>query len=83
MVSDLVDHSDGQQLAALMFGGAPAPNNLPSRALAAFPGAALSQGYGLTETNSLAVSIGGCWSVSVSAKVLICSLCPSRRGLRH
>ncbi|TFK28758.1 long-chain-fatty-acid-CoA ligase [Coprinopsis marcescibilis] len=59
MVSDLVDYSDGQPLGALMFGGAPAPNNLPSRALAAFPGAALSQGYGLTETNSLAVSVAG------------------------
>lgn len=42
MVSDLVDSSSaGHPLEALMFGGAPAPDNLPPRAQKTFPTAAL------------------------------------------
>ncbi|RXW25143.1 hypothetical protein EST38_g700 [Candolleomyces aberdarensis] len=60
MVSDLVDSSTaGHPLEALMFGGAPPPDTLPPRAQKTFPTAALSQGYGLTETNSVAVGFSG------------------------
>ncbi|KAF8639785.1 hypothetical protein AX17_001045 [Amanita inopinata Kibby_2008] len=60
MVSDLTDVArNGLPLDALMFGGAPAPDSLTSRAKKAFPGAMMSQGYGLTETNSVAVGFGG------------------------
>ncbi|KAJ2915027.1 hypothetical protein MD484_g5364, partial [Candolleomyces efflorescens] len=60
MVSDLVDSSSaGHPLEALMFGGAPAPDTLPPRAQKTFPTASLSQGYGLTETNSVAVGFSG------------------------
>ncbi|PPQ63866.1 hypothetical protein CVT24_009492 [Panaeolus cyanescens] len=55
MVADLTDNSKGAPLEALMFGGAPAPDTLAARASKAFPTAALSQGYGLTETSSVAV----------------------------
>ncbi|KAF9058217.1 hypothetical protein BJ165DRAFT_1426444 [Panaeolus papilionaceus] len=55
MVADLTDSSKGAPLEALMFGGAPAPDTLAARAAQAFPSAALSQGYGLTETSSVAV----------------------------
>ncbi|KAG2013685.1 long-chain-fatty-acid-CoA ligase [Coprinopsis cinerea AmutBmut pab1-1] len=72
MVSDLVDSSSaGQPLEALMFGGAPAPNSLPPRAHKAFPNAALSQGYGLTETNSVAVGVAG---EDYSARPTTCGL---------
>ncbi|KAF6762632.1 long-chain-fatty-acid-CoA ligase [Ephemerocybe angulata] len=58
MVSDLVDSSSaGHPLESLLFGGAPAPDTLPPRAQKTFPSASLSQGYGLTETNSVAVGI--------------------------
>lgn len=64
--------SSAFSLESLMFGGAPAPDSLPLRARQAFPTAVMlvsssftvvyhsknhrSQGYGLTETNSVAVS---------------------------
>ncbi|KDR83762.1 hypothetical protein GALMADRAFT_236121 [Galerina marginata CBS 339.88] len=60
MVSDLADSSGaGQPLEGLMFGGAPAPDSLTTRAKLAFPTASLSQGYGLTETSSVAVGFAG------------------------
>ncbi|KAF9568919.1 acetyl-CoA synthetase-like protein [Agrocybe pediades] len=60
MVSDLADSSGaGQPLDSLMFGGAPAHNSLAVRAQQAFPTASLSQGYGLTETSSVAVGFSG------------------------
>ncbi|KAF4623121.1 hypothetical protein D9613_001373 [Agrocybe pediades] len=55
MVSDLADSScAGQPLDSLLFGGAPAHNSLAVRAQQAFPTTSLSQGYGLTETSSIA-----------------------------
>jgi acyl-CoA synthetase (AMP-forming)/AMP-acid ligase II len=60
MVADLTESSvAGFPLDGLIFGGSPAPNQLPERAKRAFPGTLLSQSYGLTETNSVAVSIAG------------------------
>ncbi|KAF8076364.1 hypothetical protein FPV67DRAFT_1471446 [Lyophyllum atratum] len=60
MVSDLTDSSlKGFPLDSLMFGGASAPDLLAVRAGKAFPTATMSQGYGLTETNSIAVSFAG------------------------
>ncbi|KAK0243596.1 hypothetical protein EDD85DRAFT_804503 [Armillaria nabsnona] len=60
MVSDLMDSSlVGYPLDGLFFGGSPAPEILSSRAREIFPGAELSQGYGLTETNSISVAIAG------------------------
>ncbi|CAA7259743.1 unnamed protein product [Cyclocybe aegerita] len=60
MVSDLADSSAaGLPLDALMFGGAPAPDTLTPRARRAFPTATMSQGYGLTETSSVAVGFAG------------------------
>ncbi|KAJ3515337.1 hypothetical protein NLJ89_g1824 [Agrocybe chaxingu] len=60
MVSDLADSSAaGLPLDALMFGGAPAPDTLTPRARKAFPTATMSQGYGLTETSSVAVGFAG------------------------
>lgn len=61
MVSDLTETSESGKfsLESLMFGGAPAPNSLAARARKAFPTAAMSQGYGLTETNSVAVGFAG------------------------
>ncbi|XP_006460626.1 acyl-CoA synthetase [Agaricus bisporus var. bisporus H97] len=60
MVSDLSEGSlAGYPLESLMFGGAPAHSTLPERARKAFPQAVMGQGYGLTETNSVAVSVGG------------------------
>ncbi|PBK84947.1 acetyl-CoA synthetase-like protein [Armillaria gallica] len=60
MVSDLMDSSlVGYPLDGLFFGGSPAPEILSSRAREVFPGAELSQGYGLTETNSISVAIAG------------------------
>lgn len=60
MVSDLSDSSlVGHPLEGLLFGGAPAPNSLVPRARKAFPTATMIQGYGLTETNSIAVSFAG------------------------
>lgn len=60
MVSDLSDSSlVGHPLEGLLFGGAPAPDSLVPRARKAFPTATMIQGYGLTETNSIAVSLAG------------------------
>lgn len=60
MVSDLMDSSlAGYPLDGLFFGGSPAPEVLSSRAREVFPTAELSQGYGLTETNSISVAIAG------------------------
>ncbi|KAF8900517.1 long-chain-fatty-acid-CoA ligase [Mucidula mucida] len=60
MVTDLMDSSlAGYPLETLFFGGAPAPQALIERARSVFPGAQLSQGYGLTETNSISVAIAG------------------------
>ncbi|KAL1748754.1 hypothetical protein HDZ31DRAFT_28730 [Schizophyllum fasciatum] len=60
MVADLLNSpSAGYPIESLLFGGAPAPASLVDRVLATFPGSSMSQGYGLTETNSIAVSIAG------------------------
>ncbi|TEB38383.1 acetyl-CoA synthetase-like protein [Coprinellus micaceus] len=60
MVSDLIESSlVGHPLEGLLFGGAPAPDSLVPRAREAFPTATMIQGYGLTETNSIAVSASG------------------------
>ncbi|KAJ2925118.1 hypothetical protein H1R20_g11976, partial [Candolleomyces eurysporus] len=60
MVSDLIESSlAGHPLEGLLFGGAPAPDSLVPRARKAFPTATMIQGYGLTETNSIAVSASG------------------------
>ncbi|KAF9009086.1 hypothetical protein BDQ17DRAFT_1236553 [Cyathus striatus] len=60
MVADLTESAAaGHALESLMFGGAPAPDTLAARAHLAFPTANMSQGYGLTETNSVAVGFGG------------------------
>jgi len=60
MVTDLTEAANlGLPLETLSFGGAVAPELLASRAGKVFPTAMLSQGYGLTETNSVAVSIAG------------------------
>ncbi|KAI0053621.1 acetyl-CoA synthetase-like protein [Auriscalpium vulgare] len=60
MAADLLATSAvGQQLDGLLFGGAPAPEWLAKGLKDAFPDAALSQAYGLTETNSVAVSVTG------------------------
>ncbi|KAJ7770225.1 hypothetical protein DFH07DRAFT_270077 [Mycena maculata] len=60
MVSDLVRSSlVGFPLEGLLFGGSPSPDSLAERARKAFPTATLAQAYGLTETNSVAVSISG------------------------
>ncbi|KAJ7095365.1 hypothetical protein B0H15DRAFT_829228 [Mycena belliarum] len=60
MSSDLIE-SDlaGYALDGLSFGGAPAADILTTRALAAFPNVTLTQGYGQTENNSIAVSFAG------------------------
>ncbi|KAF9071752.1 hypothetical protein BDP27DRAFT_1500612 [Rhodocollybia butyracea] len=60
MVADLLESPlVGYPLDGLFFGGSPASQNLASQAQAAFPTARLSQAYGLTETNSVAVGIAG------------------------
>lgn len=60
MALDLADSSlAGYPLESLAFGGAPPPDLLPVRTGKMFPGVVLSQGYGLTETNSLAVGFAG------------------------
>ncbi|KAI5824342.1 acetyl-CoA synthetase-like protein [Schizophyllum commune Tattone D] len=60
MVSDLL-HSPlaGHPIECLLFGGAPAPESLVERVQESFPGSSMSTAYGLTETNSIAVSIAG------------------------
>ncbi|KAJ7180050.1 hypothetical protein C8R43DRAFT_971441 [Mycena crocata] len=62
MSSDLIESElsgSDYPLDSLTFGGAPAPDILTTRARAAFPNVTLSQGYGLTETNSIATSFAG------------------------
>ncbi|KAG6849878.1 hypothetical protein H0H93_004096 [Arthromyces matolae] len=60
MVSDLIESSlSGYRLEGLLFGGSPAPDTLVPRAHSAFPAATMMQAYGMTETNSIAVSIAG------------------------
>lgn len=60
MALDLMETSiAGYPLETLSFGGAPAPDILPKKAGQVFPSAILSQGYGLTETNSIAVAVAG------------------------
>ncbi|KAF5388018.1 hypothetical protein D9615_000396 [Tricholomella constricta] len=75
MVADLTESSlAGFPLDSLMFGGAPAPDLLAARAGQTFPNAVMSQGYGLTETNSVAVSFAG---ADYSARPASCGLpCP-------
>ncbi|KIL66207.1 hypothetical protein M378DRAFT_10208 [Amanita muscaria Koide BX008] len=58
MVSDIIESSIvGYPLEGLLFGGSPAPPSLVPRAQNAFPTAIMIQGYGMTETNSIAVSV--------------------------
>ncbi|KAF8062191.1 hypothetical protein FPV67DRAFT_1563616 [Lyophyllum atratum] len=60
MVSDILDSSlVGYSLDGLLFGGSPAPITLVPRAQEAFPTATMMQAYGMTETNSVAVSFAG------------------------
>ncbi|KAF5355120.1 hypothetical protein D9756_005291 [Leucocoprinus leucothites] len=60
MVADLIESPlAGYPLEGLLFGGCPTPDSLVGRAQKAFPKALMTQGYGLTETNSIAVSISG------------------------
>ncbi|KAG6844698.1 hypothetical protein H0H87_004574 [Tephrocybe sp. NHM501043] len=60
MVADLTESSlAGHSLDGLLFGGSPAPDSLVPRARTAFPTAIMIQAYGLTETNSIAVSFAG------------------------
>ncbi|KAF8658333.1 hypothetical protein AX16_002100 [Volvariella volvacea WC 439] len=60
MVADLTESSlVGHPLEGLLFGGSPAPDSLVPRARKAFPTATMIQAYGLTETNSIAVSFAG------------------------
>ncbi|KAJ7638791.1 hypothetical protein FB45DRAFT_903836 [Roridomyces roridus] len=57
MSSDLIESElVGYPLDGLSFGGAPTANILLTRAQAAFPNVTVAQGYGLTETNSIATS---------------------------
>ncbi|KAF9495672.1 acetyl-CoA synthetase-like protein [Pleurotus eryngii] len=60
MVSDLTEcFLPGYPLDTLMFGGAAAPDQLAVQARRTFPSAIMSQGYGLSETNSVAVTVAG------------------------
>ncbi|KAJ7576812.1 hypothetical protein C8J56DRAFT_971681 [Mycena floridula] len=59
MVVDIVEHLTNHPLETFAFGGAPAPKTLTTNTTAKIPTATLSQGYGLTETNSVVVSIAG------------------------
>ncbi|KAL0575747.1 hypothetical protein V5O48_006234 [Marasmius crinis-equi] len=60
MVQDIMDACVGScSLEGLFFGGSPAPNILVETARKVFPNTSLSQAYGLTETNSIAVAIAG------------------------
>ncbi|KIK68183.1 hypothetical protein GYMLUDRAFT_191347 [Collybiopsis luxurians FD-317 M1] len=58
MVNELVD-TGGISLDSLNFGGAPSSVLLAQKVKFSLPNAILSQGYGMTETNSVAVSITG------------------------
>lgn len=62
MVADLVDRAAAGEslvLDTLLFGGSAAPQVLPHKAKMTFPNTILSQAYGMTETNSIAVGIAG------------------------
>jgi len=61
MVSDIIDSSavGAPSIESFLFGGAPAHGGLAPQAAKAFPKAILSQAYGMTETNSVAISHGG------------------------
>lgn len=62
MVAQMVESqlSKGENtLQAFLFGGAPSSKNLVADASKAFPTLTMSQAYGLTETNSVAVSHAG------------------------
>lgn len=58
MVLDLVS-TELTELEGVSFGGASSPSNLTAKVSAKFPGAVLAQGYGATETNSVAVGVAG------------------------
>ncbi|GLB39775.1 putative AMP-binding enzyme C-terminal domain [Lyophyllum shimeji] len=60
MVSDLLESSlAGYPLDGILFGGSPAPITLVPKAQEVFPTAYMMQAYGMTETNSVAVSFAG------------------------
>ncbi|KAJ7700065.1 hypothetical protein B0H17DRAFT_926014, partial [Mycena rosella] len=68
MSSDLIESElAGYPLDGLSFGGAPTADILTTRARAAFPNVILSQGYGLTETNSIATSMGNSYPLCIPA----------------
>ncbi|KAK7695997.1 hypothetical protein QCA50_000637 [Cerrena zonata] len=60
MVSDLIESDlSGYGLETLIFGGSPAHDQLPAKGKRAFPNAVMSQAYGMTESNSIAVALAG------------------------
>jgi len=60
MCSDLIESElAGYSLDTLSFGGAPTASMLTTRAVATFPNVTLTQGYGMTECNSIATSLAG------------------------
>ncbi|KAF8625416.1 hypothetical protein AX15_005380 [Amanita polypyramis BW_CC] len=60
MVTDILESSlAGYPLEGILFGGSSSPPSLVSKAQKVFPTAVMIQGYGMTETNSIAVSIAG------------------------
>nr|GAT59407.1 predicted protein [Mycena chlorophos] len=61
MSLDLIesDFGDYKGLGTLTFGGAPTPAPLLARAKNIFPGILLNHAYGLTECNSIAISVAG------------------------
>ncbi|TCD70812.1 hypothetical protein EIP91_001502 [Steccherinum ochraceum] len=60
IVADLLDSPlAGHPFETLIFGGSPAHDRLPQMARMAWPSANMSQTYGLTEANSISVSITG------------------------
>ncbi|TCD70813.1 hypothetical protein EIP91_001503 [Steccherinum ochraceum] len=60
MVTDMINSPmKSLNIENVMFGGATPPEQLPARVRAVFPNAVLTQAYGLTETNSTAISVGG------------------------
>jgi len=48
---------DLSSLGPIMLGGSPTPSDLLERALAAFPGASFTNGYGMTETSNLIAAL--------------------------
>ncbi|KAH8105971.1 hypothetical protein BXZ70DRAFT_998122 [Cristinia sonorae] len=60
IVADLLDSPlEGHPFETLIFGGSPAHDRLPRKARMSWPTANMSQTYGLTEANSISVSITG------------------------